>query len=147
MQRVIDILAKNKKVEVFTLETVWALNKNLLKSGGELYEKGLVYNVLKYFVGTEETLFPDDVLTWAVKNRVIDVVNYTVSDANMTVKRKNKALTQAAGLGDVELVDLLIKYGAEVSSEETHPYWRAPPLTAAIRNGHIGVVRFLVEKI
>lgn len=126
------------------------MNKELIKEMRQAIKKN-VLDTIKYLIDNNEGLL--DVVTAfgtflhdASTFGMYDVAKYFV-ECGIDINRKggvcdSSALTIAAFKGYKNIVELLCENGAhlDVSSFDRNP------LFAAIYNGHIDVVRFLVEK-
>jgi ankyrin repeat protein len=68
----------------------------------------------------------------------IEIVRYVLDEIDISQSRMNQALVCASRYNNLEVVQLLLQYGARANSE---------PLGEAIRRGHISVVRLLSDSM
>jgi ankyrin repeat protein len=86
-------------------------------------------------------------LASAIKANDVAKVQKTISKdrANVKETRGTIALSQAAHLGHLKIVQVLIEFGAEVNDEDKVLYPSEAPLAEAAAQGYLEIVRVLLE--
>lgn len=101
----------------------------------------LIQDLISKGYRTETTKSGYSAMYFAAVNAHWPLLKLLIHNKNISLKDMSIALSETACYDNLEMMDLIIKQGADINYQQNHPV-----LHSACYSGHIKVVEFLLEK-
>lgn len=136
------LLQEENALQIITQMTSFGINEELLIQASA---RGLL-GIVKYFIdkGVINRAAQLTAIQYAAFAGSRDLVAYIIEHGDVGEVGKKGAFIQAADQGHVNIVDYLLKAGVDLNA---HDKYGNSGLVLAARNGHVELVKFLLDEV